>query len=327
MKENLCAIMAILMVLFFANSSALANNWDPTKKTIEIVVPYPPGGTADKVGRQLTEIFTVHGWKSIVLNKPGADTVIGANYVAVAKPDGYTLYLGGNGFIDANIAFDKKAPGIEYTENSFAPIVFLGHNTLFLIAPANSPVNSYEEFRTYVRRNPNKFNLGFWNSYTANIFHGWARLDGLPSPSIINYRGSAPLMLDIMGGNLNFAFDAVTNIKQPYQSGKIKILAALTKDGITDMKSIDPALKIPNLSQQYLDLNLNIWYGLYAPAGTDPTIIKEINQLINLSLKDKKFIDSFSAMDISGQGGSPQDLKRVQAGVLNQLRNVAKNIE
>lgn len=313
--------------IILATLSLSAAAWEPTKKTIEIVVPYPPGGTADKVARSISEMFTKQNWKSAVINKPGADTVIGANYAAASAPDGYTLYVGGNGFLDANIAFRDKAPGIKYTEQSFAPIVPLGHNTLFLIAPANSPVTNYSEFKDYVKKNPNKFNLGFWNSYTAKLFYSWAKYEDLPTPTIINYKGSAPLMLDTMGGNLNFAFDAVTNIKQPYQAGKIKILAALTRDGIVDMQRIDSSLPLTNVSQKHKDLNLNIWYGLYAPAGTAPEIIAQINQIINRHLKDPEFMLTFSSMDISGPGGTPAELKKVQSDTLKLLRNAAKQIE
>ena len=317
----------IIVTIALATLSLTAVAWEPSKKTIEIVVPYPPGGTADKVARSISEMFSNQGWKNAVINKPGADTVIGANYAAAAAPDGYTLYVGGNGFLDANIAFKNKAPGIEYTEESFVPIVPLGYNTLFLIAPADSPVNTYEEFKTYVRQNPTKFNLGFWNSYTANLFYGWAKFEKLPAPTIINYKGSAPLMLDTMGGNLNFAFDAITNIKQPYQTGKIKILAALTREGLVDMQRMNHRVQIPNLSQNQPDLRLNIWYGLYAPKGTPGEITNLINQVVNQQLKDPYYIKKYSSMDISGMGGTPVELQKVQSGTLKLLRNVSKQVE
>jgi tripartite-type tricarboxylate transporter receptor subunit TctC len=157
-------------MLVALSSIASAQGFTPTTKTVEIVVPYPPGGATDKWARVLDEIFQAQGWKSVVLNKPGADTVIGSNYVAAARPDGHTIYVGGNGFIDANIAFRQRAPGIEYTENSFAPIISLGAGTAVLAVANNVPVNTYEEFKEYVKKNPEKFNLGFWNTTLATSF-------------------------------------------------------------------------------------------------------------------------------------------------------------
>jgi hypothetical protein len=160
--------IALVSVLTLASVAVNAQGFNPTGKVIEIVVPYPPGGATDKWGRVLDEIFKAQGWQSAVLNKPGADTVIGSNYVAAAKPDGHTIYVGGNGFLDANIAFKQKAPGIEYTENSFEPILPLGAGTAVLVVGKNVPVNTYEEFKQYVKKNPEKFNEPTRDLYARN---------------------------------------------------------------------------------------------------------------------------------------------------------------
>jgi tripartite-type tricarboxylate transporter receptor subunit TctC len=153
-------LVFVISALFFGmTTSALA--WTPTK-TIEIVVPFPPGGATDKLGRMISEIFNRRGWNSVVANRPGADTVIASNYVAEAPADGYTLYLGSNGFIDANLVYG--APGIKYTQDSFTPIVPLGTGSFVLVASNGAPVTNYAEFKTYSRNNPNQFVLGFWNT-------------------------------------------------------------------------------------------------------------------------------------------------------------------
>jgi tripartite-type tricarboxylate transporter receptor subunit TctC len=317
----------VIAITILASHTLFAKDWDPTKTPIEIIVPYAPGGGSDRTARLIGDIFTEHGWKNIVVNKPGNSSVIGTNHAAKANHDGYTLFMGGDGTLDANLAFKNSLEGIEYNENSFAPIILMGHNAFFLVAPANSPVNTYEEFRTYVRRNPNKFNLGFWNILEANTFIVWAKLDGLPSPTIINYKGSAPARMDILSGNLDFSIDSLPTTAQLFQTGKLKILATFTNEGIIEMNALDPAVKIPNLSKKYPELNVNVWRGLYAPAGTDPAVIKEINRVINHGLTLKQFSDRVAQSDKYGMGGTPEQLHKKQSDILNRYRNMSKYLE
>ena len=317
----------LLFVLLTVVSLVAHADWEPTKKTIEIVCPYPPGGASDKVARIIEEIFNNHGWKSIVLNKPGADTVIGANYAAKASPDGYTFYMGGNGFLDSNIAFKDRAPGIEYTETSYTPVVPMGISTLVLAVPADSPINSYEDLKAYVKKNPKKFNVGFWNKYTANMFILWAKLEGLPKPTIINYKGSAPEMTDLMGNHLDFSFDTYVSMKGPWQSGKVKIIATLTKEGEQLVHKTNPQARVTNLSKLHPDLDLNIWYGLYAPAGTDFSTVAQINAVVNEALKDPKYSKTLGEIEIVGPGGTIAELNATQQKTLKLLKNVSKNVE
>jgi tripartite-type tricarboxylate transporter receptor subunit TctC len=324
--KKISAVLITLSMLF-STSNLFAKDWDPTKKPIEIIVPYAPGGGSDRTARLVGDIFTQHGWKNIVVNRPGNNSVLGTNYAAKATPNGYTLFMGGDGTMDANLAFKNKVEGIEYNEDSFTPIIPLGQNGFFLIAPINSPVNSYDEFRNYVRRNPNKFNLGFWNTLEATAFLAWAKLDGLPSPTIINYKGSAPARMDILSGNLDFAMDTLPTTAQLFQAGKLKILAAVTNEGIVEMKALDPAVKITNLAEKYPELNVYAWRGLYAPAGTNPAIIKEINQVINQGLKTKEIGDRLPPRDRFGMGGTPEQLHRIQFNILARYKNMTKYID
>lgn len=319
--------LIIGLALTLTASFTLAAGFEPSTKPIEIIVPYPPGGATDKIGRTVSDILNNHGWRSIVVNKPGADTVLGSNYVAASAADGHTLYIGGNGFIDANIAFKNKAPGIEYTENSFAPVVPLGVGTLVLSVPANSPVNTYEEYKEWVRKNPTQFNIGFWNTYTANIFYEWARLEKLPKPTIVSYKGSAPMVLDLVGGNIQATFDTFTAIRPQYEAGKVKILATLDPEGAKVVSQSGPGTKPVIISARHPILNIPIWYGLFAPAGTDPATIKEINAVVNRGLDNPALLETFKTFSIINVGGTPQELDHRQKAILKSMRAISKNIE
>jgi len=319
--------VAIIGIIVFLSLTATAQSFTPTTKTIEIVVPYPPGGATDKWARVLDEIFKANGWQSVVLNKPGADTVIGSNYVAASKPDGHTIYVGGNGFLDANIAFKQRAPGIEYTENSFESIVPLGAGTAVLAVAKNVPVNNYEEFKQYVKKNPEKFNLGFWNTYTGNIFYEWAKKEGLPRPNIIFYKGSAPQVADVLGGHIPFVFDTYTAMAPHYQAGNVKIIAALDRRGVAIVKKDQPKANLVSIASRVPGVDVPIWYGLYAPAGVTREVVAQINAVVNTALQDPKYTKDIEMLHIANFGGTPADQRQVQVNTLNIMRNVAKSIE
>jgi tripartite-type tricarboxylate transporter receptor subunit TctC len=313
----------VISALFFGMAtSALA--WAPAK-SIEIVVPFPPGGATDKLGRLISEIFNRHGWNSVVINRPGGDTVIASNYVAEAAPDGHTVYLGSNGFIDANLVY--SAPGIKYTQDSFTPIVPLGQGSFVLVASNGMPMSNYNEFKDYVRRNPDKFTLGFWNTYTSKIFLEWARREGLPEPTIVIYRGSAPLMVDVIGGHVNFAVDTVTSVRQHYAGNKLKVLATLDPEGIRLVRNINPQAQITDISRTVPTAGINLYYGLFAPAGLDPQATKAIQDVINAAFAgtDSVYRNQLTEFSIVNPGGTSAQLKQRQTYLYNQfVKSVAK---
>jgi len=319
--KSLLKIAVIFSALFFG-ATAMAQSWAPTKP-IEIVVPYPPGGATDKLGRMISEIFNRHGWNSVVANRPGADTVIASNYVAEAAADGHTLYLGSNGFIDANLVY--AAPGVKYTQESFSPIVPLGVGSFVLVANNGIPVTNYAEFKEYVRKNPNKFTLGFWNTYTSKIFYEWARREGLPEPNIIIYKGSAPLMVDVMGEHVSFAIDTVTSVRQHYAANKLKILGALDPEGVRLVRGINPQAQITDISRLVPSAGVNLYYGLFAPAGMDPRIIRSIQDVVNSAFAgpDSAYRAQLGEFSIVNPGGTAGLLRQRQTYLYNQFAKSA----
>jgi tripartite-type tricarboxylate transporter receptor subunit TctC len=316
MKLLFKLVFMISALVFGMTTSALA--WTPTK-TIEIVVPFPPGGATDKLGRMISEIFNRRGWNSVVANRPGADTVIASNYVAEAPADGHTLYLGSNGFIDANLVYG--APGIKYTQDSFTPIVPLGTGSFVLVASNGAPVTNYAEFKEYIRNNPNKFVLGFWNTYTSKIFLEWARREGLPEPNIVIYRGSAPLMVDVIGEHVTFAIDTVTSVRQHYAANKLKVIGTLDPEGVRLVRAINPQAQITDISRLVPTAGINLYYGLFAPAGLDPNIAKAIQDLLNNTFtgSDPTYKNALLEFSIVNPGGNSALLRQRQTYLYNQF--------
>lgn len=316
MKKLLLTLLTLISIT--AHSAGLGN------PPIEIVVPYPPGGATDTMARIVSEIFTEHGWYSAVLNKPGADAVIGANYAAKAKPDGKTLFVGATGALDANFAF--KAEGMEYNENSFVPIVPLANMSYVLALPADSPINNYAQFKEYVKANPSKFKLAFWNANTANIFYDWAKKEGLPRPTIVLYKGSTPQMVDLVGGHIPFAFDTWLAIAPQFQDNKVKVIATLDKSGLAVIKKLKPNNPSIAISTSHPDLDIGVWYGLWAPAGTPQATLDEMNAVVNEAFQQQKYKDKIEALNIKYYGGTADSLIKLQAKNLKILKRIAEDL-
>ena len=323
--RNLLVSLVLILFLFLIQQNTRAMEFQPTKKQIEIIVPYPPGGATDKIARIVSEIFIEHGWKSTVLNQPGGETTIASNNVASAKPDGHTLYIGGNGFLDANIVFD--APGRLYNENSFDSVVPLGHGSLMLAVSNASTVKTYEEFKNYVKANPDKFKIGFWNFYTAHLFYEWARLEGLPRPTIITYKGSAPQITDVLGGHIEFIFDSFTATNKHYEADKLRIIASLDSKNLERVQNIKGDKKIINISKDHPTLEISTWYGIFSPAKTDPAVKKQINDVVNTGIKKQKNIDRLAELGVFGAGGSVQELDKTQKDLLLFFKNSVEHIK
>lgn len=312
----------LFVLLSITSALGMTEPWSPGNRPIEIVVPYPPGGATDRLARIVDQIFQEHGWKSIVINKPGADGVIGGNFAAKAKPDGYTVFMSGTGLLDANIAF--RAPSLEYNERSFVPIVPMANVSYVLAVKKGMPIDSYEKFKFYVKANPNRFNVAFWNANTANVFYEWAKAEGLPRPNIILYKGSGPQIIDLLGGHVDFAWDTWIAAAPHFNSDKINIIAALDNQGAEVVKKIKPGSEVVSIAQRHPELGIGVWYGLWAPAGTPKAVVDEMNRVINRALKDPKHQATIEGLNVKRYGGTADSLGRLQGQNFTTLKKLAQ---
>jgi tripartite-type tricarboxylate transporter receptor subunit TctC len=295
------------------------NAW--ATQSIEIVVPYPPGGATDKLARVVDQILNDNNIKSYVTNKAGADGVIGGNFAARARPDGKTVFMSGTGLLDANIAF--RATGIEYNERSFVPIVPVANVSYVLTVKKGMPIDTYEKFKFYVRANPERFNIGFWNANTARIFTEWARVEGLPRPNIIMYKGSGPMMIDVLGGHVDFAWDTWVSAAPHFEANKLNIIATLDNQGQEVIRKINPASEVVSIAQKHPELGIGVWYGLWAPAGTPPEVIRQLNTVINQAFKKPQYQQILEGMNVRKYGGTAESLGRLQSRNFDTLKRLA----
>ena len=291
-------IFAVVLV-FLSTCSWAQIKWDPTKKPIEIVIPFAPGGASYNIAMLVNEIFTEHGWKSYVEPKPGANGIIAANYVANSKPDGYTLFQSGAGSVGTNIVFPEKS--MQYNEKSWSHIGQLSQSGLGIVVRNDNTINTYGQLKKYVKENPGKFTISTWNLILGNIFTEWARREGLPPPIIVLYKGSVPAITDVLAGNVLMSIDNVGwgAPMVPYvDSKKLKVVALFDSNSSKIARQyIKENKNIVDLGIIYPDLKLNAYIGLSAPAGTPPEVIKEISRVLRAARSDPRFKSKIDKID------------------------------
>lgn len=259
-----------------AVAGMLAHAQDYPNKPITLVVPYPPGGATDTLARIVGKALTAQwGQPVIVDNKAGAGTVIGAQFVANAAPDGYTLLITGNTTFTINAALKSKLPYDPI--KSFSPLGILGGNSLVMLAHPSVPANTVKDVIAMATKEPGKFGFGTFGIGTSSHFAG-EMLQALGNIKLnhVPYKGSAPAMADLIGGQIPFTFDTTIAAGPQLAAGKVKAIAVTTK---TRSRSL-PA--VPTFAESGLpDFDLSIWIALVGPKGMPEPVRAKIEKALH----------------------------------------------
>jgi tripartite-type tricarboxylate transporter receptor subunit TctC len=249
--------------------SAMAQAWP--SKPISLVVPFPAGGTTDVLARALAEKLTQSlGQTVIVESKPGAGATLGADYVAKAKPDGYTLLVGAVHHTIASSVY-KKLP-YDF-QKDLAPITTIALVPNVLVVNANTPAKNVAELVVLLKAKPGQYNYGSNGNGTAQHLIG-TQFENLTGTDLVHipYKGSGPLATDLLGGQVTMSFDTVTPVLQHIKSGKLRALA------VTTAKRSSALPDVPTLEEAGLKgLNIGTWFGVLAPAATPKDIVARLN--------------------------------------------------
>jgi len=291
----------ILTAALMAAAPAIHSQSYPDKP-VTLIVGFPPGGGVDIVARQLAETLSESlGQRMVVENRAGAAGNIAMEYVARAKPDGYTLLMGNLGMLTANpvlypkLSFDPA--------KDFAPVARVVITPLLAAVPATLPAQSVQQFIAMAKAKPNEMSFG--SGGNGNINHLAGELLKLQTGTQIKhvpYKGSAPALTDLMGGHIQLVIDGFNVVQPSVASGKARAIA-ITGDTRSPVMPDVPTMKEFGLG----DLVIYGWQGVLAPAGTPPSIIEKLTQevaraLANPALKAR----------LSGQGTEPSYLNPVQ---------------
>lgn len=272
-------------------------------RTVHIVSPFPPGGAADVVVRLVTQQLA-EGFKKtfIVDNKPGAGGGIGAQFVARAAPDGYTLLLTSSSTLSISPHLSSKL-GYDPLK-SFSPIGFVGSSPNVLVINSGSPFKNVNELIIAAKAKPNFYTMasngsGTLSQLTGELFKQVTGVDILHVP----YKGAAPAVVDLAGGQVSMLFAAYASVGPMLKAGKLHAL------GVTSLTRIKTAPDLPTLSEMGLPgFESNQWWGLFGPADMPPEIVKLLNVQLNKALNSTELKKRFGEEGIDIGGGSPENL-------------------
>lgn len=260
----------VLLLLLGLATPAFAQSY-PTKP-IKVISPWSPGGPAEALAREVTtKMSAALGQQIVIESKPGANGEIGTATVAKAAPDGYTILLSHLGPTAISPALKKSLPYDPLKD--FAPISQVVSGPTLLCVRNDLPVKSVQELIDYAKANPGKLSygsvgVGSTTHLAGEMLNGAAGIDTVHVP----YKGSTPILVDLMGGRLAFAFIGISGSLAQARAGQIRAIA------ISTLKRSESAPDIPAVAETLPGFELNSWYGMMAPAGTPRPIIERLNR-------------------------------------------------
>jgi tripartite-type tricarboxylate transporter receptor subunit TctC len=293
------------------------------EKPITVVVPFAAGGPTDKVARDLGVALGAALKQTIIIdNVGGAGGTLGATKVAKAAPDGYTLLLHHIGMATSPGLY-RKLP--YNTLNDFEYLGLINEVPMTLIGRPSLPASNYAELRKWIDANKGKINLanaglGAASHLCGMLFQQQVGVDMTTVP----YKGTAPAMNDLLGGQVDIMCDQTTNTTGQIEGGKVKAFAVTTLKPLTT-----PSLaKLPTLDSQGLKgFNVSIWHGLYAPKGTPAAALEKINAALKVALKDAEFHkreEALGAVVVNDARVSPAEHKKFVAAEIDKWGTAIK---
>jgi len=317
-RRTWCA--AVLSAFAFGATPAMAQgNW-PSGKPITWVVPYPPGGTTDILGRAIAlRLATALGGTVIVDNKAGATGTIGSAFVARSAADGYTL-LGTS--IGPQAIVPSLVPQMPYDAvKAFEPVTLIGNIPHVLVIGASAPFQNVAELVSQAKAQPDS--LSFASGGNGTILQMQGELLGLQTGarmSHVPYKGDTPAIQDVLAGHVTFMFAPVAAALPHIQSGRLKALAVTSADRLKALPAV------PTMTQAgFKDFTVEQWQAVYAPAGTPAPIVQRLNAEIVRILKDAEIVAMADKLGVTLVGSTPRQLADTQKADLAKWAKVIKS--
>ncbi|OVZ60662.1 LacI family transcriptional regulator [Pigmentiphaga sp. NML080357] len=274
------------------------------EKPITFVVPFPPGGTTDIIARSLAARLGAELKQTVIVeNRPGAGGNVGAQGVARAQPDGYTLLLSTAGPLSINQHLYKN-PGYD-PATSFAPVALVAAVPIMLVANPSAPFKTAAELIDYARKHPDKLSYGSQgNGTTSHLTMELLKTQAGVSIQHIPYRGSAPAATDLMGGVVQVMFDNSPSTLPFVKAGKMRAL------GVASPKRVKGMDDLPSLSETLPGFASEAWFGLVAPAATPAATVDILNKAINRILSSAEYRQELANSGTEPLGGTPADFAK-----------------
>jgi tripartite-type tricarboxylate transporter receptor subunit TctC len=285
------------------NATAQAQGYP--SRPIHLIVSYPPGGTADVLGRTIGEgVSRILGQRVVVENRPGANGNLGADFVAKSPPDGYTLLLTAPGPLAVNASLYPTLPFDPKT--AFAPVARVAVAPLLLVVPQSVPVHSLKELLAYTKAHPDQATY----ASQGNGSSGHLAMELLKSRTglmavHVPYKGSAPALNDLLAGHVLMMFDNTSSSLPHVRSGALRAIA------VAEDRRIEAAPDVPTVAESRVEgFVATPWFGIAAPAGTPAAIIDALSGAVHEVLRTPATRDTFAKLGVTLVIDTPRDFAR-----------------
>jgi len=298
------AVVGMAMALAFGGACAQSASNYPDKP-VKVIIPFPPGGTLDKIGRMLAlKVGEQLGQNFVVENRPGGNGIIGADAVAKSNPDGYTLLFNASTFVTAPMTM-KSVPYKVQTD--FTPIGLVASAPLSIAISNKLGVTDIKGLAAAAKANPGKFNFAVGSFGSAGHLCTVKLEQATGSQiTIVPYKGTGPAMTDLVGGQIEGFIDPVLGSVQFHRNGQLKVV------GVTSAKRLPNLPDVATVSETIPDFQCASWYGLWGPAKLPADMVQKLNAAVNKALSGE-MRDRLIADGIVPAGGSAADFAKFQA--------------
>ncbi|WP_237173783.1 Bug family tripartite tricarboxylate transporter substrate binding protein [Paracandidimonas lactea] len=299
-------VLVIIGAFLISGTVSAEGNDSYPNRPIRVVVPYAPGGGADSFARLAApELAKALKTTVIVENRAGGNTAIGAQTVAKAKPDGYTVLFTTDTSTVANAVLYKN---LAYNPDELTPVGTLNEVGLGLVVRSDLPVNSFRELVKYVQNNKN-LNFGYGSYGVGSQAHMMGEaFNKLFNTDVVHvpYQGAAPAVADVIGGQVLFTFPTLITAAGNVKAGKLKFLA------VTGDKRMPSQPDVPTLKELgYEKMSVGAWYGYYVPKDTPDDIVNVFNKAISTILNDPAFVQELVNRGAVPMVSTPQEMQRL----------------
>lgn len=284
----------------------------PTK-SVRMVIPFPPGGTLDTVGRQLAQrLGEQMGQSFIVENKPGGNGVIGGDVVAKAQADGYTLLFNASTFTTAPMTMKSVPYGVV---KDFTPIALVAKAPLSVAINKNLPITDIKSLMAYAKANPSKMtfavgSIGSAGHLSTELLKRAGNLDYL----IVPYKGTAPAFQDLIGGQIDGFIDPILGSLQYHKSGMLRVVA------VTSAQRAASLPDVPTVGETIPGYEFYSWYGLWGPAKLPADITQRLNTEVNKALAE--MTPKLKEQGLLTTPGSVEDFAKFQRSDMERSQKI-----
>lgn len=287
-------------------------------KTLRIIVPYTPGGTTDVMARSIGQKLTEYWGQAVVVdNRPGAGGWLGLSALAKMPPDGYNLVLTISNAIYAKSLYSKLPFDID---TEFDPVSMLTRSTIGLAVPASFPANTLEEFIAYAHKNPGKLGYGsFGQGTTAHIFGESLNLAAKIDLVHAAYKGAAPLMQDLLGGQIQSAWLDAATLAPMLQAGKIKVLAMTGTQRTSSLPTVPTFLELGFKGFEPVGFFL-----VLAPAGMPKDVLAKLSAGIGRAIKSPDMSAKWRELGLEAVGSTSEELGAEMKVLANTMDKAIK---